>query len=79
MAEKEGEVKDLVQEVSLDLSLLEAAKTNIKSTLHRAFLEAILSIYLTVEPEPTEESHPELNDRDKKRLDISDKIHLLRQ
>jgi hypothetical protein len=46
-------VKDLAQQVSLDLSILEAAKTSIKSTLHRRFIEAFLSIYLTVQPEKT--------------------------
>ena len=47
MAEKEGEVKDLAQQISLDLSVLESTKTPIKSNLHSRFIEAVLSIVLT--------------------------------
>lgn len=56
MEEKDGEVKDLAQQISLDLSVLEAANTNIRSNLHNRFIEAFLSIYLTVQPEKTEEN-----------------------
>jgi hypothetical protein len=38
MREKAGEVKDLVQLISLDLSLLEATNTPIKSKLHNNFI-----------------------------------------
>lgn len=38
MREKSGEVKDLAQLISLDLSLLEATNTPIKSKLHNRFI-----------------------------------------
>lgn len=38
MKEKAGEVKDLAQLISLDLSLLEATNTSIKSKLHNLFI-----------------------------------------
>lgn len=53
MGEKKGEVKDLAQQIALDLSLLEAAATPIRSSLHYAFVEAVLAIYLTAQPEKT--------------------------
>jgi Uma2 family endonuclease len=56
MTEKDGEVKDLIQEIAFDLSLLEATNTSIKSSLHNSFLEALFNIYLTAQPEKTEES-----------------------
>ena len=51
MAEKDAEVKDLAQQISLDLSTLEAGNIAISSNLHRRFIEAILSFYLSIEPE----------------------------
>lgn len=56
MRDKENEVKAIAAEISLDLSLLEAANINVKSKLLNAFIQAILSIYLTVKPESTEEN-----------------------
>lgn len=53
MGDKSNEIKDLIQQVSLDLSILEATSLNIRSSLHSAFLEAILSIHLTCQPEPS--------------------------
>lgn len=38
MKEKGGEVKDLAQQISLDLSLLEATNTPIRSSLHNRFI-----------------------------------------
>lgn len=56
MRDKENEVKVIAAEISLDLSLLEAANINVKSKLLNSFIQAILSIYLTVRPESTEEN-----------------------
>ena len=50
MAEKNAEVKDLAQQISLDLTTLESGNISIKSNLHRQFIEAFLSLYLTIEP-----------------------------
>lgn len=49
-------MKAIAAEISLDLSLLEAANINVKSKLLNSFIQAILSICLTVKPESTEEN-----------------------
>lgn len=43
------------------MSLLEATSISIKSKLHNNFIQAILNIYLTAQPEQTEENAFELN------------------
>ena len=74
MAEKDAEVKDLAQQISLDLSTLEAGNIAISSNLHRRFIEAILSFYLSIEPE----GEAELSEVEKKRLEYSNRITLRR-
>jgi hypothetical protein len=79
MRDKENEVRELALQISLDLSFLEASNVNVKSKLLNNFLEAILSIYLTVKPESTEENPYELSDKEKKRLEHADKVRITRQ
>ena len=75
MADKDAEVKELAQQVSLDLSTLEAGNVSINSSLHRRFIEAFLSLYLTTEPE----NEAELSEAEKKRLDYSNRVTLRRE
>ena len=79
MAEKNAEVKDLAQQISLDLTTLESGNISIKSNLHRQFIEAFLSLYLTIEPEKTEENDEDLSEAEKKRLEYANKIILKKQ
>jgi hypothetical protein len=79
MRDKDSEVKELAEQISLDLSLLEATKINVKTKLLNAFIQAILNISLTVRPESSEEDPYELPDKEKKHLEIIDKVHILRQ
>lgn len=51
MRNKNQIIKQLVQEISLDLSLLEAVNITIKSATHNYFLEALLNIHLTTQVE----------------------------
>lgn len=75
MAQKDAEVKDLAQQISLDLSTLEAGNVSISSNLHRRFIEAILSFYLTAQPE----GEAQLSEVEKKRLEYSNRIALRRE
>jgi hypothetical protein len=79
MRDKDNIVKELAEEIALDLSLLEAASMTIKSKIHNQLVEAISNIYLTAQPEATEENPIDFTDQEKKRLDFADKISIQRQ
>lgn len=79
MRDKDNEVRELARQISLDLSFLETSSVSVKSKLLSNFLEAILSIHLTVRPESTEDSAYELPEKEKKRLELVEKVRIARQ
>lgn len=50
MMNKEKTITNLIEEVSLDLSLIEALGIFINTNLHNKFLHALFRILLTIQP-----------------------------
>jgi len=50
MHDKDDQIAEITEQISLDLSLLEATSINIRSNLHNNLIKALLSIYLTFQP-----------------------------
>lgn len=82
MNQKKMIIDDLIEKISLEISVLEAAGISLKSQVHNSILHALMSIYLNCLPGPKMEGEEivaayEADEKDKKREELKSKIELV--
>ena len=82
MKNKETNIQELKEKITLDVSILESHGVNIKSALHKNIICTLLSIVLNSLPEPQMDgeevvSSYDATDKDKKRQYLKDKVTII--
>jgi hypothetical protein len=82
MNNKEQMIQLLIEQISLDITVLESNGINLKSELHNNVLTALMNIYLTCLPQPKMDGEEvvaayEPNDKDKKREELKHKLEFV--